>query len=202
MTSEGMPELRFSVLDNARAFGLPIYKVIGKALVPLLDPPRRASVTHPALRRTLEHFAEQMRRITLDPPGSSIANVTGQPGYMSEVRVTSDTGGQKGSKPRRFDMIPPDVLAELADHYGKGAAKYPGDPATGEANWQKGYAWSLSAAALQRHLYAWLCGEDTDAETGSSHLIAVVWHCMALRWWQLHGRGTDDLQGRRNAVPT
>lgn len=119
----------------------------------------------------------------------------------AEVRVTSATGGAKGSKPARFDMIPPDVLFELAEHYGRGEAKYPSDPETGEANWQKGYAWSLSVAALQRHLYAWLAGEDDDPETGSSHLLAVVWHAIALRWWQRHGRGTDDIQGRKVEVP-
>lgn len=122
------------------------------------------------------------------------------PAVAGEVRVTSSTGGQKGSKPARFDMIPPDVLTELALHYGKGEAKYPSDPETGEANWQKGYSWSLSAAALQRHLYAWLSGEDTDAETGSSHLMAVAWHAFALRWWQLHDRGSDDIAGRRVAA--
>lgn len=109
--------------------------------------------------------------------------------------VTSETGGKKGTKLARFDMIPPDVLWELAEHYGKGEAKYPSDPETGEANWQKGYAWSLSAAALQRHLFAWLSGEDYD-EDGNHNLIAVIWHANALRWFQIHGRGTDDLQGR------
>lgn len=111
---------------------------------------------------------------------------------LGEVRVTDASGGQKGSKLARFDMIPPDVLWELAEHFGFGERKYPSDPETGEANWQKGYRWSLSSAALQRHLSAWLQGEDTDPEVGDSHLIAVAWHAFALRWFQLHERGTDD----------
>lgn len=114
-----------------------------------------------------------------------------------EVRIVDASGGAKGSKLARFDMIPPDVLHELAEHYGHGERKYPSDPETGEANWQLGYRWSLSAAALMRHLNAWLNGEDDDPELGDSHLIAVVWHAFALRWFQIHGRGTDDLQGRR-----
>jgi hypothetical protein len=108
-----------------------------------------------------------------------------------ETRIVDASGGAKGSKLARFDMIPPDVLWELAEHYGKGEAKYPSDPETGQPNWQLGYSWRLSVAALQRHLFAWLAGEDTDPETGSSHLIAVIWHCIALRWFQLHDKGKD-----------
>lgn len=118
-----------------------------------------------------------------------------------EVRVVDpETGGAKGSKPARFDMIPADVLWELAEHYGKGEAKYPGDEATGQANWQKGYPWHLSVAALERHLNAWLAGEDVDPETGTNHLIAVAWHAFALRYFQKHGLGRDDIWTRRLAA--
>lgn len=108
-----------------------------------------------------------------------------------EVRVIDPiTGGAKGSKLARFDMIPSDILWELAEHYGKGEAKYPSN-ADGTANWQNGYSWRLSVAAMQRHLHAFIQGEETDDETGSSHLVAVIWHAIALRWFQLHGKGTD-----------
>lgn len=121
---------------------------------------------------------------------------------MNETRITDPTtGGAKGDKPRRFDLIPPDVLAELADHYGKGVSKYPNDDPEwpGQANWQRGYAWHLNLAALLRHLMAWSEGEDTDEETGSNHLIAVAWHAFALRWFQIHKRGNDDIAGRQLA---
>jgi hypothetical protein len=92
-----------------------------------------------------------------------------------EVRVTNpDTGGQKGSKPARFDLIPPRPLWLLAEHYGKGAAKY------ADRNWERGTAWSLNFAALQRHAWAFWSGETTDPETGSPSMIAVAWHAMAL----------------------
>ncbi len=105
--------------------------------------------------------------------------------------VTSATGGTKGQKDAQFHRIPFDVLWELAEHYGKGASKYPDDPETHEANWMKGYDYSLNVDAMLRHLALWLGGEDTDEETGSSHLIAVTWHAITLRWFQLHNRGTD-----------
>jgi hypothetical protein len=104
--------------------------------------------------------------------------------------VDPETGGRKGQKLARFDMIPSDVLWELAEHYGKGESKYPSDE-TGLPNWQRGYDWRLSVAALQRHLHAFLQGINEDPETGSSHLTAVMWHAIALRWFQLHGKGSD-----------
>jgi hypothetical protein len=94
---------------------------------------------------------------------------------MTEIRTTSRTGGQKGVKPARFDLIPVGALTALAEHYGAGAAKYD------DNQWRKGYEWSKSYAALQRHLTAWWNGEDVDEETGSSHLDAVAWHAFTLR---------------------
>lgn len=110
-----------------------------------------------------------------------------------ETRVVDPvTGGAKGSKLARFDLIPPEVEWELAEHYGKNAEEHGGKyPAR---NWQKGYAWSLSIAALRRHLTAWLEGEEFDQDTGTHHLVAVQWHAIALRWFTIYGAGTDDRQ--------
>ena len=37
-----------------------------------------------------------------------------------------------------------------------------------DRNWEKGYAWGLSVAALRRHLAEWLKGESIDPETGAA----------------------------------
>jgi hypothetical protein len=87
-----------------------------------------------------------------------------------EVRTTSSTGGQKGSKPQRYDLIPAGPLKLLAELYGKGAEKYD------ERNWEKGYDWHLSYAAAQRHMNQWWAGEDIDEETGIPHPINAVFH--------------------------
>lgn len=100
--------------------------------------------------------------------------------------VDKNTGGGKGSKLARFDLIPPDVMWQLAEHYGAGARKYE------DRNWQKGYPWSLSIAALHRHLAQFEMGEDIDPETGSKHMIAVVWNAVALAWFQDHYPEGDD----------
>ena len=94
----------------------------------------------------------------------------------TEVRVTSVTGGQKGAKLARYDLMPVDALRELAEHYGKGEKKYPTE--AGIPNFRKGYDISLSYAALQRHANQFWGGEDIDTETGSNHMIAAAWHAL------------------------
>ena len=93
----------------------------------------------------------------------------------TETRVTNEqTGGAKGQKAARYDLIPVEALNEVAKLYGYGATKY--EP----SNWRRGYDFSLSYAALQRHLNAWWGGEDSDPESGLSHLAAATFHCFAL----------------------
>ena len=100
---------------------------------------------------------------------------------------TSDSGATKQVKEARYDMIPADALDELARHYGKGAEKYAafdsGDGLGKIDNWRRGYDWSLSYAALQRHAWAFWNREDIDEETGSKHLIAAAWHCLTMAHW-------------------
>lgn len=121
---------------------------------------------------------------------------------VREVRSVSSTGGVKGTKRARFDLIPARAMRLLAEHFGRGAEKY------ADNNWRKGYEWGKSIAALERHLNAFkdnenydTCPEDgdgcsfVDAEgkpfetdesntcfnhTGSLHTVAVMWHAVAL----------------------
>lgn len=93
---------------------------------------------------------------------------------MTEVRTVSSTGGEKGVKEERYDLLPWEALAKVARHYGVGAQKYAAH------NWRRGYEWSKSYAALMRHLTAFWSGEDIDEETGSPHMAAVVFHALAL----------------------
>lgn len=94
---------------------------------------------------------------------------------QDEVRtVDPDTGGEKGAKLARFDLIPPESLWALAEHYGIGANKY------ANRNWERGYDWGKSFTAMQRHAWAFWNGEDIDPETGSHHLVAVAWHAFAM----------------------
>ena len=104
-----------------------------------------------------------------------------------EVRVTDpETGGQKGSKLARYDLIPHEALHALAEHFGRGAEKYD------DRNWERGYDWALTFAALNRHLWAWWSGEDVDPETGSNHMTAVAWHAFVAVTFQARSLGRDS----------
>jgi hypothetical protein len=119
------------------------------------------------------------------------ARAESEPGYAGEpqtgeVRTTSLTGGEKGDKPARFDLIPAGPLWSLAELYGAGARKY------ADRNWERGYAWHLSFAAMMRHAWLFWQGENVDAETGSPHLASVVFHAFALMEWEVTHPEYDD----------
>jgi len=112
-----------------------------------------------------------------------------------EVRIVDpDTGGEKGQKLARFDLIPTRPLWKVAEHYGTGAKKYK------DRNWEKGYKWSLSYGALQRHATAFWSGETIDPETGSHHMAAVVFHALALMEYGETNQDKDDRPKRTEAI--
>ena len=114
----------------------------------------------------------------------------------TEIRITDPkTGGQKGQKDERFDLMPFDALEEVARVYGTGAKKYADD------NWLKGYSWRLSAGALLRHVGRFMLGEDYDRESGHLHLAHAAWHCMTLITFKMRALGTDDRAKPTLALP-
>ena len=113
--------------------------------------------------------------------------MTKRQSISTEVRITNKkTGGQKGVKEARFDLIPPGPMWELARVYGRGAAKYE------DRNWERGYNWGLSYGAMQRHLVAFWGGEYNDEETGLPHLAHAMWHCCTLMQFQENFPEMDD----------
>lgn len=107
---------------------------------------------------------------------------------MSEERITNETtGGQKGKKPEDMALLPFDVLMQdVAPLYHFGAKKYAAH------NWRKGYDWSLSFGAMQRHAAMFWHGEDMDEETECAHLASVIFHASALLYFMRHHRELDD----------
>jgi hypothetical protein len=121
---------------------------------------------------------------------------------MPEIRTTSSTGGQKGVKLERHDLVPAGPLKELAEHFGVGAMKYDAH------QWRAGYEWTKSLSALQRHYLEVMAGRDYDVcsndptgcshvdihgnpftavredacynHTGSHHLVCIAWHSFVL----------------------
>lgn len=104
-----------------------------------------------------------------------------------ETRTTSATGGEKGVKAQRHDLLPRTALDVASEVYAFGAIKY------ADHNWRKRYEWSKSYAALQRHLTAWWDGEDVDSESGLSHLGHAMFHAFALATWEREdGSGVEN----------
>lgn len=108
------------------------------------------------------------------------------PRDREEVRSVSETGGEKGVKSERYDLIPVGAMATVAQLYGKGADKYAAH------NWRKGYEWSKSYAALQRHATAFWEGEDLDPEMQLPHMASVVFHALTLITFMQEQPGFDD----------
>lgn len=110
--------------------------------------------------------------------------------------VDPDTGGEKGTKLARFDLVPVRPLTMLAEHYGRGATKY------ADRNWERGYNWSLSYAAAQRHMNQFWGGEDLDPETGTPHVLCAAWHMFSLAEFMLtHPEKDDRVLGPATPVP-
>jgi hypothetical protein len=110
----------------------------------------------------------------------------GLPAQSGEVRKVSATGGEKGSKLAQMSSLDPHSLHIVAEIAGFGAQKY------SKLNFMRGYDWSLSYDALQRHLHAFWSGQDRDDESGMLHLGHAAWHCLALISFHERGLGTDD----------
>lgn len=77
---------------------------------------------------------------------------------MDRVAVKDDRG-----KPR-MDLVPGDALRGAAAAFEFGATKY------GVRNWELGMPFGRIVAALLRHVFAWMCGEELDDESGLRHL--------------------------------
>mgnify|MGYP001603403832 CR=1 FL=1 len=104
-----------------------------------------------------------------------------------EVRVVDPaTGGEKGQKDCQIGAVDPQAIWEVGRVAGFGNNKYE------RYNFAKGYRYSLSYDALQRHLMAFWNGENLDPESGLPHLAHAAWHCLALLTFSLRGKGTDD----------
>lgn len=94
--------------------------------------------------------------------------------------------GVKGVKLARYDLIPPEATWMEALVYGVGANKY------ADRNWEAGFQWGSSIAALERHLQLYKAGEDIEPEYGLPHMAHVRWHTGVLLSFYLRNAGIDD----------
>lgn len=85
-----------------------------------------------------------------------------------------------------WHLFPWKAATEIVRVLAFGATKY------GERNWERGMSHSRLYGAAIRHLTAYWDGQNTDPETGLSHLAHAG--CCILFWltYSLLGLGTDD----------
>lgn len=132
-------------------------------------------------------LGEQIDLGCIESGAMVFAQVPDQPAkFTREQPSVSSTGGAKNVKPEKFSLIPTQALAKVAEHYGVGAEKYAAH------QWRKGYEWSKSYDALQRHATAFWSGEDSDLETGTPHMAAVAFHALTLLTFMDEQPAHDD----------
>lgn len=96
----------------------------------------------------------------------------------------------------RTDLLPADALLGAAEAFSYGARKY--------AAWNylsgDGLRWGQFLGAALRHLFAWSLGEETDKESGLSHLDHAAASILMLSASVRRGVGTDDRWRRTKDV--
>jgi hypothetical protein len=82
------------------------------------------------------------------------------------------TGLKHDSEKVRMDLLDPYAIEQLAAVLTFGAKKYAAH------NWRSGINYSRLIAALLRHTFAYLGGEDNDLESGLPHIAHAMCCCM------------------------
>jgi hypothetical protein len=96
-------------------------------------------------------------------------------------------GGRKDDEGKApLSIIPYEALVEAAKVFGFGAEKYTRD------NWRGGFEWTRLIDAALRHINEFNNGEDTDKESGHSHIGHALCCLMMLMSHIKRGYGKDD----------
>ena len=114
--------------------------------------------------------------------------------YEECLQFASGAKNKDDAGKTRYDLIPPLALQALAEVYGYGVKKY------SARGWEQGIPWTKWFAALMRHAWDWMRGEDLDPESGLPHMAHAAWNCMALLEYYLRKRGIDDRPYSNNTV--
>lgn len=123
--------------------------------------------------------------VTVDQDGRIMPILMKAP-KNAEFSTKSTEGIKHDAEKLRMDLISPIALEELAKVLGFGAKKY------SSWNWSKGINYTRVIAAILRHTYAYLKGEDLDKETGVSHMASVMCNAMFLLHFEKLRSEFDD----------
>ncbi len=144
-------------------------------------------------RQDSPNFIEDMYNATVYGPFPSREAANLWDTMRRSARVEPDSvpqeplGETPTAPPRpRLDLLPTAPLEEVARVLAHGAEKY--DP----YNWCNGTRWGRCYRALLSHAWAWWRGEDTDPDSGLSHLAHCICNLLFLMEYQRNGWGEDD----------
>lgn len=154
----------------------------------LMDRPWNRDMETPYRVHSWEEFTEAALVHAADVDSADVVDISSDapaPGFASETRVVSETGGAKGQKDVQMSQIPVEFLRDLGRVFAFGASKY------ARFNFMRGYDWHLSYDAMLRHLTAFWAGEWLDPESGLPHLAHAAWHCSVLHTFHTQGIGRD-----------
>lgn len=101
---------------------------------------------------------------------------------------------RKGTKDVRYSLLPHEALDDVAKVMAAGTKKYP------EHGWRDGYPYSYYFDATNRHLSAWLQGQDTDDETGLPTLAHAAASLLILLAMTKHHPEHDDRPRHKTTV--
>lgn len=96
------------------------------------------------------------------------------------------TGHKDDAGKTPLSLVPVEPLLLWGDVHQYGALKY------GRDNWRGGMPYTRLYDALQRHLLAWLSGEDCDPESGKPHLGHALTTLGMLVWMTVRRPDLDD----------
>lgn len=109
--------------------------------------------------------------------------------------LDTDSGLKYDSDKPDMSLLSPIAMYELAKVLSFGKKKYAAH------NWRKGIARSRLVGAALRHIFLYLGGEDTDSETGLSHMAHAMCCCMFAVELELVMPLTDDRHVAKVVTP-
>jgi hypothetical protein len=105
---------------------------------------------------------------------------------IDEIHKAAGTALKFDTDKLPLHLLSTEAMNQTAAVLKFGAIKY------AEHNWRKGFAWSRPLAAAMRHITAFNAGEDTDPESGLSHLAHAACCIMFLLEFEKTHQHLDD----------
>lgn len=122
--------------------------------------------------------------IVFGPHVSNTSNPVDFPARATEI--TSGSAMKFDGDKLPLHLLSTEAMNQTAAVLKFGAQKY------AEHNWRKGFAWSRPLSAAMRHITAFNAGEDTDPESGLSHLAHAACCIMFLLEFEKTHPHLDD----------